>query len=472
VTDKRKRAARYGRISLDKAGDEHGVANQLADQERLAAACDYRIVMTEVDNDISAFTGRHRPGYEKIMAAARRGEIDVILVMHPSRWWRNRNERAAGIGILKEARVSIVSTRGPNLDMSTAYGRGLADLLGAFDTMESDVKGERQQVANEANAKAGKPRLGSPAPFGWLADRATADPAEAAAVLAGCRIVLTTGSVTAVMRDWERRGVRPHQAPGNPWTRTSVRQILLNPRNAGISVYKGEEVASGQWEALVPEQMWRAVTEALDPRYRRTNPGAPSTLLGGIGFCRCGNHLTGGRSAGGRPSYRCRQDKRGERPGPHVGVIREDVDLCISLAIIGYLSQPEAIRLLATPDDAEVAALRDEELILRARLSRLGALYAEGTISEADLTGGRRAGAARLAEVTARLAELGRGDTLAPLITGSDIAAAWDEASLGLKRLAIDTLMTVTLYPSGQGARRFDPGRVLPPGKGIVRKHG
>ena len=58
------RCARYARISFDKAGDEHGAANQLADQQRVADARDFVIVRTEVDNDISALNGKHRPGYE------------------------------------------------------------------------------------------------------------------------------------------------------------------------------------------------------------------------------------------------------------------------------------------------------------------------------------------------------------------------------------------------------------------------
>ena len=150
------RAGAYTRISADKAGDEHGVANQLADEKRLAAARGYVITRIESDNDISASNGKHRPGYEALMAAAARREIDVILVFQTSRLWRNRRERAEGIEILREAGVSVIATRGPSLDMSTAYGRGMAGLLGEFDTMETEVKGERQRLAAAEAAEAGK----------------------------------------------------------------------------------------------------------------------------------------------------------------------------------------------------------------------------------------------------------------------------------------------------------------------------
>ena len=61
------------------------------------------IVRTDVDNDISALNGEHRPAYEAVMAAAARGEIDVILVFQTSRFWRNRGERAEGIEVLRKA---------------------------------------------------------------------------------------------------------------------------------------------------------------------------------------------------------------------------------------------------------------------------------------------------------------------------------------------------------------------------------
>jgi hypothetical protein len=55
------RCARYARISFDKAGDERGVANQLADQQRVAGARGFVIVRTERDNDISALRARGIP---------------------------------------------------------------------------------------------------------------------------------------------------------------------------------------------------------------------------------------------------------------------------------------------------------------------------------------------------------------------------------------------------------------------------
>jgi hypothetical protein len=286
-------------------------------------------------------------------------------------------------------------------------------------------------------------------------------------------------TVLSVARDWERRGLRPHQAPygplrEHPWTRTSVKEILANPRIAGIRTYKGTEVARGQWEPLVAEETFRAVAEIISaPRYSRSAPGgrrAFTSLLGGLAFCRCGNYVTGGTSAHGHPAYRCNLMTRNRRPGPHVNVKRDGPDAHIRLAVIDALSQPDAIHLLTPRIEGDVTALQDEELALRARLARLGALYADDAITEADLISGRERGDRRLAGIAAQLAGLGREDVLAPLVTAADVPAAYDALPLVLKRAVVGALMTVTLHPSGRGARRFDPGTVLPPGQGITWK--
>jgi len=44
--------------------------------------------------------------------------------------------------------------------MPTAYGRGMAGLLGEFDTTETEVKAERQQLAAMKRAEKGKPPIG------------------------------------------------------------------------------------------------------------------------------------------------------------------------------------------------------------------------------------------------------------------------------------------------------------------------
>ena len=460
------RAGAYQRISFDKAGDGHGVANQLADQVRTAEARGQEIVLTESDNDISALTGKHRPGYERIMAAAARGEIDVILVYQTSRFWRNRRERAEGIEILRKAGVSLIATKGPSLDMSSAYGRMMCGLLGEFDTAESEIKSERQQLANREAALAGKARKATPRPFGWRPDRVTADPAEAAAVADACRALLAGGTLAGIAREWDRRGLRPHQfatfgpQPRKVWKPVSVTEILRNPRVAGISMYKGAEVGRGEWETIVPEETWRAVVRLLADPSRGSTAGV-RTMLGGVALCRCGNHISASVSQRGEPVYRCNRETQRGRPGPHVAARRADVDEAIGGLVVARLSMADAADLMAPAAKADTAALRDEAMGIRDRLGRLGSLFALGQIEEADMIGGRQKGNVRLAEIEAGLADLGRESVLAPLVGAKNVKAAWEVLGDDRRRAVVDALMVVTLNPAGRGARVFDALKVI-----------
>ena len=100
----------------------------------------------------------------------------------------------------------------------------------------------------------------------------------------------------------------------------------------------------------------------------------------------------GSRGGNGQPSYRCHIPTRDGRAGPHVFSKREPVDDYVGRLVVERLSRPDAAGLVPGKNagaEAGVTALRDEANAVRVRLARLGALYAEGTITEADLTGGR-----------------------------------------------------------------------------------
>src|SRR5690349_15914002 len=121
MTSKPLRVALYLRISSDKRDDEAGVDRQREDGRALAAAHGWDIVAELSDNDVSATKGMPRPGYVELLEMVQLGDIDQIVVWQTSRLWRNRRERADGIGLLARHRVGIKAVKGPDLDLSTAY---------------------------------------------------------------------------------------------------------------------------------------------------------------------------------------------------------------------------------------------------------------------------------------------------------------------------------------------------------------
>ncbi len=458
------KAAIYTRQSLDRTGTGLAVARQLADCEKLCAARGWEIVARESDNDMSAYKGKTRPGYQRITGLMESRRADVVVVWAVDRLTRRLADLVELIKLCERTGVTVATVAG-DLDLSTDAGRLVARILGSVAEGEVERKSTRQQRGNRQAAEDGRVRKGTPRPFGWLADRVTADPAEKAAIVDACRALLAGGTVSGVMRDWNRRGLRSHQAPfgplpENPWSRTGVRQILLNPRNAGLAIYRGTEVGRGEWEALVPEETFRAVVEVLGENKQSTK--GVTTMLGGIALCRCGNRMGGSRSARGHKAYRCIQHTRNGRPGPHAQVISAPVDDFIGWLVINHLLQSDAADLVAPEAREDATRLREEATAIRTRLARLGPLFALGQITEQDMINGRQEGEARLAEINADLADLGRESVLAPLIAAREnVAEAWEDLSTDRRRSVVDALMVITLNPSGRGTRTFDPRKVI-----------
>ncbi len=57
----------YARISSDREGDQLGVRRQMEDCERLAEERGWVVVDLYVDDDISAWSGKRRPEYERLL---------------------------------------------------------------------------------------------------------------------------------------------------------------------------------------------------------------------------------------------------------------------------------------------------------------------------------------------------------------------------------------------------------------------
>jgi len=264
------------------------------------------------------------------------------------------------------------------------------------------------------------------------------------------------------MREWAKARLVPPQSKTGRWTRTSIRTILLNPRIAGLSAYRGEIVGTGEWEPLVSEQTWRAVRAMLEDPARKP-PRGVRTLLGGLALCPCGNVVTGMPSHTGHHIYRCAPPGRNTaHKGGHVARQAAPVEAFIERTVIARLSRPDAVGLVAAPDSGvDVAGLRQEAAAIRRNLEEIAADRALGHISRAQMLAATGQGNARLAAIADELADAAGESVLAPLIAAGNAATVWESLDRSRKRAIIKTLMTITLLSPGKGARRgFDPATV------------
>ena len=97
---------------------------------------------------------------EKLMEAARRREIDVVLVWRLDRWGRSVADLLATLQELQHLGVGFVSLT-EALDLTTPAGRAMAALLAVFAEFEREVLRERVR-AGLAHARENGKRLGRP----------------------------------------------------------------------------------------------------------------------------------------------------------------------------------------------------------------------------------------------------------------------------------------------------------------------
>src|SRR6185436_17871925 len=101
-----------------------------------------------------------RPKRETILKAARRREIDVVLVWRLDRWGRSVADLVTTLKELNELGVAFVSLT-EALDLTTASGRAMAGLLAVFAEFEREIIRERVK-AGLAQARADGKVLGRP----------------------------------------------------------------------------------------------------------------------------------------------------------------------------------------------------------------------------------------------------------------------------------------------------------------------
>jgi putative DNA-invertase from lambdoid prophage Rac len=108
-----------------------------------------------------------REARERLIEAARRREIDVVLVWRLDRWGRSVTDLLATLQELEHLGVGFVSLT-EALDLTTPVGRAMAGLLAVFAEFEKEILSERTR-AGLAHARQNGIRLGRPMTAGLQA---------------------------------------------------------------------------------------------------------------------------------------------------------------------------------------------------------------------------------------------------------------------------------------------------------------
>jgi DNA invertase Pin-like site-specific DNA recombinase len=149
------RVGLYARVSTQ---DQQTLPLQMRAMREYAATRGWTIVLQTKEVGSGASERELR---QKLMEAARRREIDTVLVWRLDRWGRSLPDLVSTLEELNHLGVGFVSLT-EALDLTTPAGRAMAGVLAIFAEFEREILRERVR-AGIAHARQNGKRLGRPA---------------------------------------------------------------------------------------------------------------------------------------------------------------------------------------------------------------------------------------------------------------------------------------------------------------------
>lgn len=459
------RCVLYLRVSLDATGEQLAVSRQRKDCTKIAAERGWQVIREYVDNSIGAWSKtRARPEYNRMVEDYEAGQFDALVCWDLDRLTRQPRQLEDWIDAAEDKGLLLV-TVDRDTDLTSDNGILFAGIKANVARAESGRKAARQRAALKQRAESGRTPLGVRLTGYTTAGEIVDEEAE---------------FVRAVFRRfWEGdtlRGICAWLAGlgavtrrGGPWSPSSIRTILANPRYAGRCYYNRKKNkltgpwVPGSWEPLVADEVFDGVQDMLaDPR-RRTHSGTSRRHLGsGLYLCGvCDKPVRAHTSvpAGGTSQlrYRC-------PAGGHITRSAGPVDELVMVAVTDALADPDS-RAAFEPETGEARRAAESVKRLRIQLRKADLDYDKGYIDGERYKARKDRITADLDAAEATRAGTAAGAALASMMAGWDpgpdaVRAKLAALPIGGLRAVVDELMTVRLARAPRG-KHFDPATVL-----------
>lgn len=305
----KKSAAAYIRVSTE---DQVEVSpdSQLAEIRKYAAREGYLLLEDQVyrDEGISGKKAEKRPGFQRMIAAAKEGSVhfDAILVWKFSRFARNQEESIFYKSILRsKCGVEVVSVTEPLIE--GPFGSLIERIIEWMDEFYSLRLSQEVKRSMTLNAQKGVRQIAPP--FGYrLADGAMIPDDVEAPIVRGIFADFVNGDgCYHIARKLSLAGVTTHR--GTPFENRTVDYIICNPTYIGKLRWNPSGrshrdfkhpdiiIADGTHEPLISTELWeaaqrrRAEIKALWPYSGRSTLSVKFWLQGLIRCASCGATL-------------------------------------------------------------------------------------------------------------------------------------------------------------------------------------
>lgn len=406
---------------------------QVTECRKFAESRGWDIADVMSDNDISAYTGKRRPAYEKLLERISGGEVDAVLIWAQDRLTRRPLELERYISVCEPRGVPTYSVTGGTLDLTTSVGRMQARIAGAVNRNEVDQLRTRVERGLKARAARGEP-VGGRRPFGFADDRVTHRTSEADAIREACESLLAGDTLHGIAKRWRDSGFKT--TGGHEWRPQRLREVLRRARNAGLIEHRGDILGAATWSPIVSYEMWTRVRALLADPARRTKPGTQPKFLGSFVYrCGvCGSFMRTGRGGGERKAraYLCSAlDRSGER---HPAIPQEACDVYVVDFIVNGLHESGFVLDNETPAGSDRDTRGERIAELEARRRTLVRNHIAGLISDDDLDDALQGFAAQMSGLEA---------SVPPQVSRTDVAdlasdqRAWSDLSVDRQRAIV-----------------------------------
>jgi site-specific DNA recombinase len=429
-----------------------------------------------VDNDLSAYSGKNRPEYRRMIDDLRSDAADAVIAWHTDRLHRSPRELEEFIDVCERGGVAVETVKAGPVDLSTPAGRAVARTLGAWARYESEHKAERNRRKALELAQAGKIAGGGPRPFGYERNRMTVRESEAQMIREWVRRVLAGEPVRTLARDLNSRGIPT--SSGKEWSAQTLKRMLASGRISGQRDHHpqsptgnkrplvGEIVADAVWPAIISKEDTARLRALLMNPGRRLTPATPRRcLLTGILRCAsCGSGMCGRPRDGGRMRYVCNKMPSNNHCGKTY-VLASSADEHVTQMVKVALDSRDFVKALqargrSDGDDSVLEQMTADQ----SKLEELAADYATNVITRKEWLRARELLEARLEAARKRLSTNSQTAALEGLRGDSvTFGEVWEGLSLHRRRAVITALFDrIIVHPGVQGRNRFDPQRLEP----------
>lgn len=454
----------YARISRDDEAEGRGVDRQTADIERYATHLGHaRVEEVIVDNNVSAsrYSHKARAGYLRLVDTLEHADGDTTVIFYDvDRLLRQPRDLEHLIDLADtRSHLRFYSVNG-ELDLRTGDGRFVARILVAKAAKESDDLSRRVRRRFDADRLAGLPANRGRRPFGYSADRMHLVADEAAVVRDWVARLLAGESLNALTRDANARGI-PTATGAPAWRHTTIRQLVLNPRIAGLYARgrgpRWQVLGPAAWPAIITPDDYARLTHLMA---RPSKQPAPRTrwLTGLIRCAACDQTMTANGN-GRRVWFECRRKDGGCGRSVTAGRAEDHMR-----DVLFALDADDRIRTAPTPTEPAVGEDPD---VLRAQMDGYAAALGRGELEWHEFVALREPLKSRLDAAVAD-SQRRRNEQARAHARVDPLADVWGDLSIPQKQAHARLLLDSVLVGASTGGV-FDPRRLTPVPAGVDR---